>query len=141
MISPASRGVSRVGLDETFEAQERRKSTLLLEARMLRDQGDEDAAALRFVEAAAVEEQLSDLCAERGLTEKSRVHRFSAASCWAAAGNFYDALVACDALLNQPGLAEPLRRAAAQYSETIRTRRAKWHAGLERENAEVGAGR
>ncbi|HUG93747.1 MAG TPA: hypothetical protein VML55_23155, partial [Planctomycetaceae bacterium] len=87
MISRAPRGVSRVGLDETFECEERRKSNLLLEARLLRDQGDDDAAALRFAEAAAIEERLSDLCAERGLTEKSWVHRFSAASCWAAAGN------------------------------------------------------
>jgi hypothetical protein len=141
MISPASHSIARSGLDETFESEERRKTNLLLEARILRDQGEEDAAALRFAEAATAEERLSEVSAEHGLIEKSRVHRFSAASCWAAAGNFYDALTACNDLLSQADLPEPLRRAAAQYSDTIRTRRAAWHASLERENAEIEAGR
>jgi hypothetical protein len=141
MISPAPRGISRVGLDQAFESEERRKSSLLLEARLLREQGNEDAAALRFAKAAGIEEQLSELCIEHGLMEKSWVHRFSAASCWAAAGNFHDALTACDELLRQADLPERLRRSVSDYSETIRTRRAEWYAALEPENAALEAAR
>jgi hypothetical protein len=141
MISPVARGISRAGLDETFESSERRKSNLLLEARLLRDQGEDDAAAIRFAEAATIEEQLSESSAERGLSEKSWVHRFSAASCWAAAGNFYDALADCEALLKQPDLPERLRLSVSEYSGILRTRRAQWYSELERENAETEVAR
>ncbi|MBW3538951.1 MAG: hypothetical protein KY476_01650 [Planctomycetes bacterium] len=138
MIKPAPAGISREGLDASFEAEERRKSNLLLQARMLLDQGDENAAALRFAEAAAIEERLSDICAEKGLAEKASVHRFSAASCWAAAGNFHDALLQCELLLAQPDIPDRLRGAVAAYSDTIRERRAEWYANLERQNLEAG---
>ena len=141
MSSPVSRGISCAGLDETFDSRERRKSNLLLEGRLLRDQGENEAAALRFAEAAAIEEQLSELSAEKGLTEKSRVHRFSAASCWAAAGNFYDALANCEPLLKQPDLPERLRVSVAEYSGVIRMRRAQWYSELERESAETEVAR
>jgi hypothetical protein len=48
-----------------------------------------EGAAVRFAEAAAIEECLGDTCVKQDLKEKSFVHRFRAASCRAHARNFY----------------------------------------------------
>ena len=87
-VQPVS-GIRRQGLDDAFQATESAKSRLLLEAALLREQGQEEAAAVRFAQVAAMEEQLFNVCREQGLMEKANVHHFSAASCWAQAGNFY----------------------------------------------------
>lgn len=81
MSEPLPRGIDRSGLDAAFEADEAHKSNLILQARLLRDQNQDETAARNFAEVAEIEERLSDHCAERGLLEKSFVHRFSAASC------------------------------------------------------------
>jgi hypothetical protein len=117
-------------LDAAFEADEARKSNLILEAQLLREQQQDEAAASRFAQAAAMEERLSDLCEEKGLVEKSLVHRFSAASCWAQAGNFYQALMLCDGLLARADLPDRLRQRVRNYAHTLRVRRAQWYAGL-----------
>lgn len=65
----------------------------------MREQGQEEAAAEQFAEAAQIEERLGAACAQQELTEKSFVHRFSAASLWAQAGNFYQAILLCQRLL------------------------------------------
>ncbi|HXG64893.1 MAG TPA: hypothetical protein VNO70_07275 [Blastocatellia bacterium] len=125
-------GISREGLDATFEAEEARKSNLLLAAQLLRDQKQEEAAA-KFAQAAAIEERLSDICAAKGLTEKAALHRFSAASCWAQAGNFYRAIELCDDLLARADLPDRLRQSVQHYGDTLRLRRAQWYAELELE--------
>lgn len=129
-----TRGIPRHGLDEKFEANETRKSALLLEARLLREQRDETAAS-RFAEAAAIEELLSEVCEAQGLIEKSNVHRFSAASCWAQAGNFYQALLLCEELLARADLPARLCRRVQEYAQSVRQRRAEWYAGLALEAA------
>jgi hypothetical protein len=129
-----ARGISRRGLDEQFEAKEALKSALIMEARLLREQQDE-AAASRFAEAAAIEEQLSELCEAHGLVEKANVHRFSAASCWAQAGNFYRAVVLCDDLLARTDLSARLWQRVSDYAQILRQRRAEWYAGLALEAA------
>jgi hypothetical protein len=122
-------GIECRGLDQEFEADESRKSKLILEARLMREQQNE-AAAQRFAQAAEIEERLSDLCETKGLAEKSLVHRFSAASCWAQAGNFYRAIALCDDLLARPDLSDRLRRRVEEYAAAIRDRRAQWNEGL-----------
>jgi hypothetical protein len=130
MSQEQAQGISRKGIDETFESDEARKSELILRARLLREEQQYEAAAARFAQAAEIEERLSDLCEAKGLTEKAFMHRFSAASCWAQAGNFYDAIALCDYLLSQERLPERLRQRVDEYVQTLRVRRAEWYAGL-----------
>ena len=122
-------GVNRQGLDSAFEAEEVRKSNLLLEAQVLRER-QADEAATKFAQAAEIEEVLSETCLVNGLIEKSFVHRFSAASCWAQAGNFYQAIALCEELLARPELPERLCQRVRDYSLTLRARRAKLYAEL-----------
>ena len=130
MSQQPSRGIDRRGLDAAFEADEARKSNLLLESQLLREQGQDEAAARKFAEAAEIEERLSDHCETKGLSEKSFVHRFSAASCWSQAGNFYHAIALCDELLSHADLPGRLRSRIQNYAQTLRSRRAQWYAGL-----------
>jgi hypothetical protein len=132
-----SQGIGRAGLDAAFEADEARKSSLLLEAQLQREQGRDDEAVAGFAEAARIEESLGERCLAQGLVEKSFVHRFSAASCWAQAGNFYQAIALCDELLRQADLPERLRRRVQDYARSIRLRRAHWYEELALET--VGA--
>jgi hypothetical protein len=122
-------GIERRGLDPEFEAEEARKSSLILEARLMREEQDEGAAA-KFAQAAEIEERLSDICEARGLVVKSLVFRFSAASCWAQAGNFYRAIALCDELLALPDVSERLHQRVEQYSAALRERRCQRYAGL-----------
>lgn len=121
--------ISRQGLDADFETAERRKSHLLLEAQLLREQKQEDAAT-KFAQAALIEERLSEICASQQLWEKSFVHQFSAASCWAQAGNFYQAIALCDELLMHSDLPETLRRRVQTYAVTLRVRRSQMYEEL-----------
>src|SRR5690242_16051669 len=139
MSQSPRRGISREGVDQTFAADEIRNSELLLAAQMLRAQGQCEEAATKLAEAAAIEEQLSERCASAGLPEKSRVHQFSAASCWAQAGNFYRAVSLCDDLLAQPDLPVRLREHVRNYVEKLRERRAQWYADLELTSAGADA--
>ena len=101
MSSSPKKGIDRDGLDRDFAIQEAKKSELLLEAQLLRAQDRIEAAAASLAEAARIEETLSERCLTAGLKEKAWLHRFSAASCWAQAGNFYQAIAWCDDLLSQ----------------------------------------
>ena len=106
---------------------------------MLREQGQAEDAYLKFAAAAAIEERLRDRWMELGLTEKFYVHAFSAAGCWAKAGDFHHALTLCDALLTRSELPERLRQRVQQYDGTLRNRRAALFAELMRETAGVEA--
>jgi hypothetical protein len=130
MTQPPRQGISRQGLDEAFAADEARKSELLLAARLLQARGQDEAAAAQLAQAAVVEEHLSERCLALGLQEKAWVHRFSAASCWAQAGNFYQALAWCDELLAQTELPERLRQRVQDYADRLRSRRAQWYTEL-----------
>jgi tetratricopeptide (TPR) repeat protein len=127
MNEQVRRGISRHGLDAAFQAKERQKSNLLLSAEMLREQGQVENAASHFAQAAAIEEELGDLCRRQGLLEKASVHQFSAASCWAQAGNFYQAIALLDNLLARTDLSERLRQRVQLYVQTLRARRAQWY--------------
>ena len=127
---PPLRGIPSSGLDALFQADETRKSDLILQAALLRERRQDEEAAGASAEAAAIEERLRDRCLELGLTEKSFVHAFSAASCWARAGDFYHALVLCDQLLAREGLPDRLRRRVQEYAGALRARRSEWYAAL-----------
>ena len=135
MSQQLARGISRHGLDAMFEAEEVHKSNLILEALLLREQQQEDKAAAKFAQVAMIEERLSDICEKKGLIEKSFVHRFSATSCWAQAGNFYYAIALCDDLLARADVPDRLRQRVHDYANTLRLRRAQWYAELVLETA------
>jgi hypothetical protein len=124
------KGIDRHGLDANFEAEETLKSNLILEGQLLAAQMQPDAAADRFAQAAEIDERLSDICLGKGLREKSWVHLFSAASCWAQAGNFHEAICLGDQLLAQAELPSRLRQRAAEFTGVLRQRRIQWAAGL-----------
>lgn len=128
-MTSSRKGIDHTGLDAAFEAEEARKSNLIMQARLLRDQGDDERASQHFAKAAEIEEWLSARCAEQGLDQKSVIHRFSAAGCWAHAGNFYRAITICNDLLAGQ-LPQRLQQEVANYAETLRTRRAQLSANL-----------
>ena len=130
MSHQAPKGILRAGPSAGFEAEEVRKSELIWEAQLLRQEQQDEAAAEKFVQAAEMEERLSEVCQTQGLSEKSFVHRFSAASCWAQAGNFYRAISLCDELLAGPNLPSRLRQRVSDYAQTLRDRRSAWYAAL-----------
>lgn len=130
MSEQLKKGLPCDGLGPEFIADEGRKSNLILEGNLLRAQGRVDEAAARLAEAAEIEERLGDQCEAQGLLEKASVHRFSAASCWAQAGNFYEAVVLGDALLARPDLPEALRARVQEYTQAIRRRRSEWASTL-----------
>jgi hypothetical protein len=63
MSQQQTQAINRAGLDAAFEADEARKSNLILEAQLLREQSPADEAARKFAEAAQIEESLSQRCA------------------------------------------------------------------------------
>lgn len=130
MTQHLAHGINRQGLDAAFEAEEARKSSMMLEAQLVREQRQDEAAAAKFAQAAEIEERLSDICEAKELMEKSLVHRFSAASCWAQAGDFYHAITLCDDLLIRADLPERLRQHISDYAHTLRARRAQWYTEL-----------
>src|SRR5262249_10368415 len=123
-------GIDDRGLSASDEADEVRASNLILEARMLNDQGKPDEAAERYARAAVTAERLAAISRERGLRQLSWVHGYSAASCSAHAGNFYDALRQAEALLAQDDLPAPLRQSVTEFADALRARRRQWLAGL-----------
>jgi hypothetical protein len=130
MTDSVGRGLSRQGVDAAFSADEAQKSRLLLEAQLLRAQQQSEAAADKLVEAAMMEEQLRDRCFTMGLREKAFVHGFSAASCWAQAGDFHHAIGVCQELLAHPDLPGRLRHRVDAYVKTLCARRAQWYEEL-----------
>jgi len=138
-MNQQTQAISRAGLDAAFEADEARKSNLILEAQLLREQMRADQAARKFAEAAQIEESLGQRSAAQGLVEKSFLHRFSALSLWAQAGAFYQAIALGDELLASPTLPERLRQKIQTYTDTLRVRRAHWYEELALELTESAA--
>jgi hypothetical protein len=95
-----------------------------------RAQHQSGVAAEKCAEAAVIEEQLRDRCFTQGLKDKAFVHGFSAASCWAQAGDFHHAIVLCQELLAHADLPERLRHRVDAYAETLHARRAQWYEEL-----------
>lgn len=126
MTTQRKQGIRRSKLDAVFATEETRKSNLILEANLLKAQGQHQDAADRFAEAAQIEERLSKLLLQKGLLNKYLVHRFSALSCWAQAGNVYQAIAMGEDLLRRTDLPENLRQDVEAYVRLLQTRRARW---------------
>jgi hypothetical protein len=60
------------------------------------------------------------------LWDKYFVHRFSALSCWAQAGDVYRAIMLGDELLARADLPEPLRQRIEEYARLLQARRVRW---------------
>lgn len=133
-----SKGIPIKDLGPEYESKLAHKSRLLLEARMLLEIQPEEAAA-KFAEAAGIEEWLDEKCRNNGLHELSLVHAFSAASCWAWAGDLYRAIMLCENLLKRTDLTDCLRQRISDYVDTLRKRRAEWLASLCKTTADVQA--
>jgi hypothetical protein len=116
MSPPSLEGIDRRGLDASFAADEALKSNLIVEGQLLGAQEQPDAAADRFAQAAEIEERLSSHCADQGLRDKSWVHLFSAASCWARAGDFHTAIGLGEQLLAQADLSPRLRQRIQEFT-------------------------
>ena len=122
-------------LAASIAAEEVRKSNLILEAQLLREQAHTDEAAAKFAEAARIEEGLALHYGAQEQLEKANLHRYSALSLWAQAGNFYQAIALGDELLASANLIERLRQRVQSYVQTLRLRRARWQEELEIEFA------
>lgn len=114
-----------------YPEEEKRKSELLLQAAMLRAEGQEKLAADRFAEAAAVEERLAQLADAEGLAERAARSHFSAATAWANAGDFYHALELLYTFEQRAGAPEALKARARAFAETLRAERRHWHDTLQ----------
>jgi hypothetical protein len=130
MSDLSTTGFDRQSLDDAFAAAEAHKSNLILEGRLLEARNQLDEAAQKFAEAAEQEEHFGEHCATLGLNDRAAMHLFSAASCWARAGNFYRAIALCDDLLRRPSLPDTLRRQIEDYAQILRGRRTQWTAEL-----------
>lgn len=121
-------GISRKELDTALTKEETRKSNLILKANLLKAQERYQDAADHFAEAAQIEEQLSKTLLQKGLLDKYFVHRFSALSCWAQAGDVYHAIALGEELLARADLPDPLRQRIEEYLRLLRARRVRWFA-------------
>ena len=126
MIQNKPTGVDRSNLPDTLVAAEQRKSNLILEANLLQYQGQYEAAADKFADAAELEEQLASQLQPLGKTEKAFVHLFSALSCWVQAGDLHRALVLGQQLLRDDHLSPNQRQQVSDYLHTLRGRLAQW---------------
>ena len=125
MVEQKKQAISRRGLDATFVEAESKKSNLILKANLLKAQGQYQEAADCFAEAAQIEERLSEILMQQNLG-KYFIHRFSALSCWAQAGNVYQAIVMGEELLTNPKLPKRLRQRVQEYIKLVRSRRECW---------------
>jgi hypothetical protein len=110
--------------------EETRKSNLLLQAALLRDQGDLEQASALFATAAEIEEQL----ATEADVRKDHAHAlrawYSAASAWAHAGDFHHALTLLRSLEGRPDMPAALRARIHAFSEQVRLQQEHWRETL-----------
>ncbi len=119
-------GIIRKNLSDSFVANERLKSDLILEANLLKAQGDFEAAAQRFAEAAEIEERLATDLTGMGFQDKAFIHRFSAVSCWAQAGDLYRAVTLGEQMLQDNNLTTAQSSRLEKYLEVLHGRIVQW---------------
>ena len=113
-----------------FIQAEARKSDLLLQAALLRDQGELEQASERFAAAAEIEERLAANAEARNEMEKALRSRYSAASAWAHAGDFHHALALLRDLEARPDTPTALRARIRAFAERVQEQRERWHQSL-----------
>ena len=115
-----------------YPEEEIRKSDLLLQAALLRAEGQEELAASRFAEAAALEERLAQRADAQGEALRALRSQFSAASAWANAGDFHHALTLLQTLEQRADAPDALKSRAHAFAETLRVQRRRWHDTLQK---------
>lgn len=113
-------------LPQDFLVEERTKSNLIVEGNLLKAQGKFENAAAKFAAAATIEEQLATYLISMNWWDKAYVHRFSAISCWAQAGDLYHAIQLSEHFLNEAWLSSAQRQQVSQYLKTLRGRFIQW---------------
>lgn len=114
-----------------YPEEEAHKSALLLQAALLRAEGQEEQAASHFAEAAAIEERLGQCADAEGNAARAIRSHFSAACAWASAGDFYHALTLLQLLEQRADASEPLKTRAHAFAETLRVQRQRWQHKLQ----------
>lgn len=112
------------------ESEEARKSNLLLQAALLRDQGDLEQASALFATAAEIEERLAQDADSRTDTAHALRSWYSAASAWAHAGDFHHALTLLRMLEDRPNVPAALRSRIQAFSEKVQQQREHWRETL-----------
>lgn len=126
--------ISRANLSDSFLRLEREKSNLLLGANLLKAQGRYEEAAERFGRAAILESRLVDDLYKQNKLRKAFIHEFSVLSCWAQAGNLYQALQVGTALLQRESLSAAQRAQTESYLNKLRSRMMQWMVAWEQES-------
>ena len=96
------------------------KGKLLIDARILHERGQEDAASELYAVIAPLEEELMQHCQSVAVWPVFFSHAFSAIHCWAKAGNFYRARQLCTAILIHPETTPALREKAELILSALR---------------------
>lgn len=73
---------------------------------------------------------LADFYDSQGQTVDAQRHWYSAMSCLAQAGKFYEALSLCHRMLDDPALQQKLRDDLQKYREEIESLRENWYRSM-----------
>ena len=114
-----------------YPEEEYRKSDLLLQAALLRAQGQDEMASVRFAEAGVLEERLALRAEAEGDVRRALRAHFSAATAWANAGDFHHALTLLQIFEGRADVPEPLKLRARAFAETLRIQRRQWQTTLQ----------
>ena len=118
--------INREGLSEEFAKGEEQVSGFILEGYLLKQQERFDEASDKYAQAAQLEEALCAELSKKGLMDKYYSHFFSAASCWAQAGNIHQAIWMINQLLQYTNVPERLRKRVEEYQQVLRAQRKQW---------------
>jgi hypothetical protein len=106
--------------EESIQRLQGQKSDLLLEAQMLQGMGRTEEAIARFAQAAPMEERIAAYREKTGEKELAARHLFSAAACWAKAGNLHNAILLFNALHDDPDTPGRLKVDALLFADRLR---------------------
>ena len=112
-------------------SEETHKSNLLLQAALLRDQGDQEQSSALFAAAAEIEERLAAEADARNDSARALRSWYSAASAWAHAGDFHHALTLLRSLQQRPDVPSALRSRMNAFSEKVQEQRDLWRQTLQ----------
>ena len=120
------KNIDRSGLSPAFEQDEQYKSNLILEANMLKAQGQYTQASQRFALATEIEERLARELQQLDKRDKAFHHAFSAVNCWAQAGDLYRAQTAGLDLLSQADLSAKNRERLQRFLQSLSKQTIEW---------------
>lgn len=93
---------------------------------MLKGQQQYAKAADKFVQVADIERQWAEWAEKEGLNQLTIIHRYSELSCWAQAGNPYQALRLIDHLLASAQLSPEQRADLEEYQASLHYQFMHW---------------